>query len=84
MRNPTIPALLLGLAWALARATGRNRSARLGFNDLDYRPRSLAGFGRPKRPRGQPRPEPGGVPVRPNRPNTQFGGAAAALEFDRD
>ena len=28
------------------------------------------------------KPEDGGVPVEPNRPNTLSGGAAAALEFD--
>lgn len=35
-----------------------------------------------KRRRPGKKPEDGGVPVEPNRPNTLSGGAAAALEFD--
>jgi hypothetical protein len=52
-------------------------------NKLDRMPRS------PGRRRGPERrfpkhPDAGGVPVEPNRPNHLSGGAAAALEFDRD
>lgn len=38
----------------------------------------------PRRRRKGKDSEDGGVPVEPNRPNTLSGGAAAALEFDRD
>ena len=33
-------------------------------------------------PKRKKRPDEGGVPVEPNRPNTLTGGAAAALEFE--
>jgi hypothetical protein len=81
MQKPFLSLALLGLTWALARSS-RARKLHVSHH-LDRRwPDALAGVRRRPRPRPRKRPEAGGVPVVPNRPNTLSGGAAAALEFD--
>lgn len=85
MQKPALATVILGLAWALSRLPKGGRGTWLdASHGLDRRfPNVLAILGRP-RPRRRPRPEAGGVPVDPNRPNHLSGGAAAVLEFDRD
>lgn len=53
-------------------------------DDLDSMPRRLGPNGRWLKRRPRKRPNAGGVLVEPNKPNNLSGGAAAALEFDRD
>ena len=86
MRKPIIAAIMLGLVWRGARPPKvRDHDwERLSYEFDKRLPGVLAGLKsrhpKPRKPRR--RPEAGGVPVEPNRPNTLSGGAAAALEFD--
>jgi hypothetical protein len=63
------------------RAAGRRGRADPSGRAAAYRARWDGSGRRPKR-RRDPGAEPGGLPVRPDRPSGLSGGAAAALDFD--